>query len=164
MDVNECYYLGYTAKVHGKSGEIIVKPDVDDPNEYINLESMFIQLNKKDSALVPFFIDSVQVLNNGTLRIKIEDVNSIEEAKPFIGKQVYLPLDTLPKLSGNKFYFHEVTDFRVIDMNLGEIGRVKRVLDYPRQAILEIINTDNREILVPIIDEIIKAWIVELKN
>lgn len=156
MNINECYYLGYTSKVHGKSGEVIIQPDVDDPNEYINLESMLIQLNKKDSALIPFFIEGVQVLNNGTLRVKIEDVNSIEEAKPYIGKEVYLPLNTLPELSGKEFYFHEVKGFDVIDLNYGEVGKVQKVMEHPKQAILEIVNSDGKEILVPINDDIIQ--------
>ena len=30
-----------------------------------------------------------------------------------IGKNVFLPLSTLPKLSGNQFYYHEVIGFEV---------------------------------------------------
>ena len=82
MNIEKCYYLGYTSKVHGKQGELIIKPDVDFPEEYLNLESVFIQLNKRDNSLIPFFISNSQLLNNGTLKIKIEDVNTIEEAKP----------------------------------------------------------------------------------
>ena len=83
MNIEACYYLGYTSKVHGKQGEIIIKLDVDDPEEYNNLESVLIQLNKKDNSLIPFFLSNTQVQNNGTLRIKIEDVDSVDEADSF---------------------------------------------------------------------------------
>ncbi len=155
MNIEECYYLGYTSKVHGKQGEIIIKLDVDFPEEYKNLESVFIQLNKKEISLIPFFISNCQLQNNNTIRIKIEDVNDISTAKPLIGKEVYLPLTTLPKLVGNKFYYHEVSGFKITDTQLGEIGILKQVLDYPTQAIFEVINKDNIEILIPITDEII---------
>lgn len=156
MDIEACYYLGYTSKVHGKQGELIIKLDVDFPEEYKNLESVFIQLNKKDTSLIPFFISNSQIQNNGSLRIKIEDLNSIAEAKLLVGKEVYLPLNTLPKLEGNKFYFHEVIGFMVTDTNKGVVGKITQVLEHPTQSIFEIVNADNKEILIPITDDIVK--------
>ncbi len=155
MNIEACYYLGYTSKVHGKQGELIIKLDVDFPEEYKNLESVFIQLNEKDNSLIPFFISDSYLLTNGTLKIKIEDVNTINEAKPLIGKACFLPLNTLAKLSGNKFYYHEVIGFEVIDKNKGNIGKIIQILDYPTQAIFEVKNTTKKEILIPITNEII---------
>ena len=132
--------------------------DVDFPEEYKNLESVLIQINKKDNSLIPFFISNCQLQNNDTLKIKIDDVNEIADAKPLIGKEVYLPLNSLPILEGNKFYYHEVIGFKVIDTKHGEIGELKQVLDYPKQASFEIINKEDKEdkeILIPITTEII---------
>ncbi len=155
MNIEACYYLGYTSKIHGKDGEIIIKPDVDNPEEYKNLESVLIQASKQDKTLIPFFLSNSQVLNNGTLRIKIEDIDSVGEAKPYIGKSVYLPLNSLPELTGTKFYFHEIIDFTITDTRLGDVGKIKQVLEYPTQAIFEIVNSDGKEILIPITDDIV---------
>lgn len=155
MNIEACYYLGYTSKIHGKEGSIVIKLDVDQPAFYKKLESVFIQMNKMDTELIPFFISSTQLTNTDALIIKIEDVDGVEQAKDLIGKEVYLPLEMLPPLKGNKFYFHEVIEFVVEDKTKGEIGVVNQVLDYPQQAILEIINANQTEILVPITDEII---------
>jgi 16S rRNA processing protein RimM len=162
MNIEACYYLGYTSKVHGKKGELIIKLDVDFPEEYTNLESVFIQMNKKDNSLIPFFISNSQLLNNGTLKIKIDDIYSYEDAKSLVGKELYLPLNTLPKLSGTKFYYHEVINFEVIDSIKGNIGKIKQVLEYPHQAIFEVINSNNQEILIPVTDQIITK--VDRKN
>lgn len=164
MNIEACYYLGYTSKVHGKQGELIIKLDVDYPEEYNNLESVLIQLNKKDSSLIPFFLSHAQAQNNGTLRIKIEDVDSVDEAKALVGKSAYLPLESLTKLTGNQFYFHEVKDFTVTDTNLGVIGNIKQVLEYPSQSVFEIVNADGKEILVPITDEVVIDVDRENKN
>jgi len=164
MNINECYYLGYTSKVQGKQGELIIKLDVDFPEEYKKLESVLIQINRTDTSLIPFFISNTQLQNNGTIRIKIDDINSFDEAKALVGKEVYLPMNTLPKLTGNKFYYHEVINFKVIDTNLGEIGNITKILEYPTQAIFEVLNPNGKEILIPIIDEVIVTVDRENKN
>lgn len=155
MNIEACYYLGYTSKVHGKEGSLVIKLDVDNPHFYKKLESVFIQLNKLDNELVPFFISTVQLSASNTLIVKIEDVNDVAHAKNLLGKEVYLPLEMLLPLNGNKFYFHEVIHFIVEDKTKGKIGTIKQILDFPQQAILEIVNEFNNEILVPITDEII---------
>lgn len=169
MDIEGCFYLGYTSKVHGKHGELIVKLDVDSPEGYKKLESVFVRMQKTDNLLVPFFMESTVLQNNGALRLKIADVNSADQAKAMVGKEVYLPLEKLPKLTGNKFYFHEVVDFEVKDVNLGGVGRIIKVLDYPTQAVMEVKHVSGKEILIPITDEVVvnldrKLNVMEVKT
>lgn len=156
MNIEECFYLGYTSKLHGKQGELIAKLDVDNPEKYKKLESVLIRVHKQDNVLIPFFITNTQVLNNGTIKLKIDDVNDVDSAKELIGKELYLPLTQLPKLTGNKFYYHEVVGYKVVDEIKGELGIIKEVLDYPTQAIIEITHPSKKEILIPITDQVIK--------
>lgn len=155
MNLDECYYLGYTSKLHGKNGEITLKLEVDFFEECKKLESVFIQLNKTDTSLIPFFISKSNFQNNGTFRVKLEDVDSIAEAKPIIGKGVYMLSKFLPTLSGNKFYHHEVEDFKVIDTNYGEVGQLQQILNFPKQAIFEVLHPSDKEVLIPVADNII---------
>jgi len=157
MNIEECFYLGYTSKVHGKQGELIAKLDVDNPEKYNKLESVLVRLNKNDNSLIPFFISHAQVLNNGTVKLKIDDINDVVQAELLVGKELFLPLTKLPKLSGNKFYYHEVIGFQVIDKVKGNIGEIFNVLEFPQQAVLEIKNAQEKEILIPITDQIIKT-------
>jgi 16S rRNA processing protein RimM len=156
MNIEECFYLGYTSKLHGKQGELIAKLDVDNPEKYKKLESVLIRVHKQDNVLIPFFITNAQVLNNGTIKLKIDDVNDVDTAKELIGKELYLPLTQLPKLTGNKFYYHEVVGYKVVDEIKGELGVIKEILDYPTQAIIEITHPSQKEILIPITDQVIK--------
>lgn len=157
MNIEECFYLGYTSKVHGKQGELIAKLDVDNPDKYNKLESVLVRLNKNDNSLIPFFISHAQVLNNGTVKLKIDDINDVVQAELLVGKELFLPLNKLPKLTGNKFYYHEVIGFQVIDALKGSIGEIFNVLEFPQQAVLEIKNAQEKEILIPITDQIIKT-------
>jgi 16S rRNA processing protein RimM len=70
-------------------------------------------------------------------------------------------LSELPPLEGNKFYFHEIKDFRVVDVAHGKIGVVDGVLDLPQNPLIKIIFKE-KEILIPITDDIIKK--VDRKN
>ncbi|EDP71208.1 16S rRNA-processing protein [Flavobacteriales bacterium ALC-1] len=68
--------------------------------------------------------------------------------------ELYLPLDLLPKLDGDKFYFHEVIGFTIKDENYGEVGVLRGINDSTAQALFEI-DRDGVEILIPMNDEFI---------
>ena len=57
----------------------------------------------------------------------------------------------LPKLEGNKFYFHEVIGFEVEDKRLGIVGEIQSINDTTAQPLFEVLN-DGIEILIPMID------------
>ena len=88
------------------------------------------------------------------LRIDFEEVKTESDADRIMGSKLYLPLAMLPKLSGNKFYFHEVIGFKVQDAEHGDIGTITGVNDTTSQALFEI-NKEGTEILIPVRDEII---------
>ena len=89
------------------------------------------------------------------LRVKFEDVNTEDEASFIMKSGIYLPLDLLPKLEGNQFYFHEIIGFTVIDRNFGTVGVVVNVNDAAAQPLFEIERGD-KEIFIPLIDDFIK--------
>ncbi len=150
MNKNDFFILGYISKTVGIKGEVIFTLDVDEPKKYQKLESVFVEIN---NSLVPFFLKSSQVRNN-TIIAAIDGIDNPQKASELIGSTLYLPLSFLPPLKGNKFYFHEVPGYSVIDKNHGAIGIVESILDFPQQAILQIKNKEI-EILVPVKDDFI---------
>ena len=112
------------------------------------MESVFVECNKH---LVPFFIETSSLHKNDFLRIRFEDVNTEEEADALLGNDLYLPLKMLPKLTGNKFYFHEVIGFEVEDKRLGYVGEIQSINDTTAQPLFEVLK-DGAEILIPMID------------
>jgi 16S rRNA processing protein RimM len=101
--------------------------------------------------LVPFFIETASLHKNDFLRVRFEDVTTEEEAEALLGNDLYLPLSMLPKLSGNKFYFHEVIGFEVEDQRLGVVGKIQSINDSTAQPLFEVLN-GGVEILIPMID------------
>lgn len=149
MRKQECFYLGKIVSKYSFKGEVLVKLDSDDPELYESMESVFVSLR---DSLVPFFIEQSRLHKSSLLRIKFEDVDSEEEADRIMGSELYLPLEFLPPLEGNKFYFHEVIGFTVIDQNFGKVGVITSINDTTNQALF-VIDHKGTEILIPINDE-----------
>ena len=148
MRKEECFYLGKIAKKFSFKGEVLAYLDTDEPELYENMESVFVEFNNN---LVPFFIENSSLHKNDFLRIRFEDVNNEEEADRLLGCAIYLPLKLLPKLSGNKFYFHEVIGFEIEDKRLGVFGIIQSVNDTSAQPLFEVLNGEV-ELLIPMID------------
>lgn len=151
MRKKDCFYLGKIAKKFSFKGEVLVYLDTDEPEMYTDLESMFVDIN---GHLVPFFIEKSAIHREKFLRTQFEDVESEEDADEIVGREVYLPLNMLPKLEGNKFYYHEVVNFDAIDINHGNFGIILRIVDNGFQALFEVQNGE-AIILIPMIDEFI---------
>jgi len=151
MDTFEDYfYLGLVTRTHGYEGKLQLFLDVDSPSDYENLKMVFVNVRE---CLVPYFIESA-VLKNNKLVVRFQDVDNEEKALALVNKELYLPLSALPKLSGNKFYFHEVIGFQVWDKTFGEIGTITEILDYPGQALMQIFHGE-KEVLIPVNDPVI---------
>lgn len=151
MRKEDCFYLGKIAKKFSFKGEVLIYLDTDEPEMYEDLESVFVEFNKN---LIPFFIEKSSLHKNDFLRVKFEEVDSEDDADRLIGCAIYLPLSSLPKLEGKKFYFHEVIGFDVEDVRLGNIGKIVSINDSSAQPLFEIMKGDT-EILVPMIDDFI---------
>lgn len=151
MKKEECFYLGKIVKKYSFKGEVLAKLDTDEPELYANLEAVFLDLR---GNLVPFFIENSQFHKSDLLRLKFEDIDTEADADALIKIDMYLPLELLPKLEGNKFYFHEVIGFTIIDRSFGEVGVIKAINDSTAQALFEI-DRNGVEILIPMNDEFI---------
>lgn len=148
MKKEDCFYLGKIAKKFSFKGEVLAYLDTDEPELYQNMESVFVEL---DNNLIPFFIEQCHIHKNDFLRIKFEDVDDEIAADELIGQNLYLPLKMLPKLDGNKFYFHEVIGFNIEDKRLGIVGRIVSINDSAAQTLFEVLRGDT-QILIPMID------------
>ena len=151
MNKEDCFYLGKIVSKFSFKGEVLVKLDTDDPESFLEMESVFIDMNKN---LIPFFIEKSSLQKSNLLRLKFEEITSEEDADRILKKELYLPLSFLPELKDDQFYFHEVIGFKVTDKLFGEIGVLKGVNDSTPQALFEI-ERDGKEILVPVNDDFI---------
>jgi len=160
MKKEDCFYLGKIVKKYSFKGEVLAKLDTDQPELYEHLDAIFVSIG---NSLIPFFIQSSQLHKSELLRLKFEEVETEEDADAILKCDLYLPLELLPKLEDNKFYYHEIIGFKVVDTNFGNVGIIKAINDSTAQALFEI-DRDGVEILVPMNDHFIKRVDKEKKT
>ncbi len=151
MRKDKCFYVGTIVNKFSFKGELLVKLDTDDPELFLEMESVFIEIGKN---LVPFFIERSQLHKSLLLRVKFEDIDDEPTADSLMKRELYLPLTALPPLEGEKFYYHEVIGFTMLDTNYGTVGTITGVNDTTAQALFEV-DHHGDEVLIPVNDAFI---------
>ncbi|MFH0865709.1 MAG: ribosome maturation factor RimM [Bacteroidota bacterium] len=157
MKKEECFLFGKIIKTHGYKGELIISvsdviPDISDKTEFV-----FVEI---EGLLVPFFFESCMGSGN-TLNIKFEDVDNEESSRRLCGCNLWLPDIFLSEKSKNHLELPDLSGYKVIDKVKGETGTLIKIIEMPQQQLLQI-NFQNKEILIPVAEEIITR--VDKKN
>lgn len=145
--------LGKITRRHGLAGNLVLKLDTDIPEFYKKIESVFVEIN---GLLVPFFIDKQQWLKGDTKLVGFKNLSEMQ-VDGLVGKDVYLPLSTLPELSGTSFYYHEVIGYKLVDSEGKDFGQIQSVNDQTAQHYF-LTTLGETQLVVPII----KDWILEV--
>jgi 16S rRNA processing protein RimM len=155
--MKDYFFLGVVTKTFGYKGQVVVYLDTDEPEKYKTIEAVFI---KEDDDMLPYMIEGFIYKGANQAIVKFTDVDG-EIAKNLVKSELYLPLSFLPSLTGNKFYFHEVIGFEVIDKEKGNIGKCVDFMEISRQPIMQI-DHNGKEILIPAVDDFFEK--VDRKN
>jgi len=154
---DEYFYVGRILRPKGFKGEVKAILDVDNPKDYNGLEMVFLE---KRHELIPMFIEDITIEEN-KVTLKFLDVDDADAADRIRGGKLFLPVSVLPQLKGDRFYYHEIIGFEIIDEEYGAIGKIRNVIDLQSNPLFEIDNK-GKELLIPIHDDIIRK--VDRKN
>jgi 16S rRNA processing protein RimM len=132
--------VGEVLKVFGTGGELIVK--ISDSASENHEEPVFIRI---DGLWVPFYFKLIDP-HGKRVKIIFENMESKELAEELVGKKMF----SQPELS------HEDTPessdligFTVIDSELGNLGQVDEVLDYPGNPCIGI-TVNEKQVIIPL--------------
>lgn len=117
----------------GLSGFVHAKLFVDQKilNNFISKPGIFCDEN--DKFLV---ISSIVKANNG-FRIKVEGINSPEDAIMLRNKEIFIEKSLLPALEEDEFYFSDLENGEVF-LGGEKIGKVRSVQNFGSEDLLEI--------------------------
>ncbi len=142
--------LGSITKVSGFGGAVSVRLERTLTENIPLTESVFLEIEGRP---VPFFISASEYSGAGTLKLKFDRCNSDEQAEEFIGAKVWL---TGAPAHGKKSRdVKSFEGFNVYDQNDQLVGCITEVIPNPAQLLLRINSPGNREILVPLHENLI---------
>lgn len=145
--------IGFTRKTHGIRGE--VKAFIEEPFEdlFFEVERIFLEIK---GIKQPFFIKNIR--GSGELIVKLEDINTREEALRLQSRGIFLPENEVPAellqaLQVVNFY-GQLVGYTLIDQTLGTVGVVQDIIQMPQQE-MAVVPYQGREVLVPLVEAFI---------
>ena len=153
MNQDACFKLGTLVKAHGLRGEVLIHLDVDIPENYQDLESVFVEVNQQ---LIPFFVSNVLLQKGSKAIVSLDEIDSIEDVERVKGCGLWLPLSFLPQLENNQYYYHEVIGYEVVDDNHGLIGLLTGFNESGPQTIM-MVEHKGKEVLVPVSEQTVQG-------
>lgn len=150
--LNDDYFsIGYISKTRGLKGELQLYLEVDNPQDYKKMESLFLEINQKP---VPFFISKLLIQKN-IVYIYVEDIDHIDKAKSLVGKGAYVHTKNKPK-NTNEDSHKALIGYLVHDEKLGALGLINAIQELPSQLIANMMY-QNKEVLFPLNDQFVTS-------
>jgi 16S rRNA processing protein RimM len=132
-------------KPHGLKGEVTISIDQDAPENFEELQTLFLE---KNNRLIPHFIEAISVRGDKAF-VKFEDVDTHENASAISKCSLYLPKAERPASGKGEFYDDEIIGFVVTDKELGELGTIIAVETAGPNRLLSV-QTMEKEVLIPV--------------
>jgi 16S rRNA processing protein RimM len=136
--------LGHIKKIAGYEGAVAVKLEKIFSENIPEMESVFLEIEGKT---VPFFISYSEYSGADILKLKFRDYDSIEKISEFAGCRVFLTTDITPEDQENDI--QNLKGYKVIMQGNQLIGIITEIIPNPGQLLLNIISSQNKEILIP---------------
>lgn len=150
----ELFKIGRFAKPHGVKGELTLLTDcdvfdeADDPYVVCEIDGIF----------VPFFIEEYRYKSNAAMLLKLEGVNREPEAREFVNREVYYPLEKVEgEMPVGEVTWENLIGYTVEDTGCGVLGQVSDVDETTANVLLKI-DRDGGELLIPAAEE----WMLEV--
>lgn len=138
------YRIGIINKPHGVHGELLFTFD-DDIFDQVEADYIVCLM---DGILVPFFFESYRFRSDSTALIKLEGIDTEQQARRMTNVEVYFPKEHAEKLDDNELTWNYFVGFLIKDINKGEIGKVTDVDDSTINTLF-VVDHKGTEVLIP---------------
>ncbi|MCM1108898.1 MAG: ribosome maturation factor RimM [Clostridium sp.] len=151
--IKDCdvYKIGVLTKTHGVSGELNFM-FTDDVFDRVDADYVVCRM---DGILVPFFMEEYRFRSQSVALLKLEGIDTEEQARRMVGVEVFFPLALADEPEADEYTWSYFTGFSVADEEHGLLGEIRAVDDGTANVLFEIESADGREILLPAHEEFI---------
>lgn len=145
--------VGVITQTHGIRGEVKVFPTTDDPMRFKKLKHCVVQLKREDIELE---VQSVKFFKQYVI-VKFKNYDSINDIEQFVKKDLMVTRDNAVKCEPGEYFICDLIGLKVITDDGRELGTLTEVLETGANNVYEVTTPDDKQILIPVIDECILA-------
>ncbi len=158
--MEEYFEIGQIVNTSGLKGVIKVKPFTDDITKFNKLKNIYISV-KKD--LKEFKIEEVRI-NKNMVFLKLEGIDTIEEAEKYRNYYLKIKRDKAEKLEEGSYYVVDILGCKVYTDKQEFLGKIVDVFGTGSNDVYVAQNELGKQILLPATKEVIKNIDIENKT
>lgn len=135
----------------GVRGEVRCQYYCDSPEVLCEFDTLYLNKGETEIHITRAFPHKNVVI------LKIEGVDSIEDAQKYIGKMLYLNRDDA-ELPEGSYFIQDIIGLSVYDVDSGKIyGKISDVYQNGASDVYSIKQPNGTELMFPYIDEVVKS-------
>jgi len=139
------FKIGKIVSIFGLKGELILKHSLGKKTSLKGLEAIFLE-ERKDS-FIPYFITTARIKTEDEIFVKLEGLDTKEQAMKLSQKEIWLPEEAFKKFSAKTAPI-SLLGFTIVDGDKS-IGVIEEVIEQPHQMLCRI-TIQNKEVLIPL--------------
>lgn len=147
----DVYRIGTFNKPHGVHGELQFT-FTDDIFDRVEADYIICLM---DGILVPFFIEEYRFRSDNAALMKLEEVDTAEQARRFTNVEVYFPISHAEEAEPESLSWSFFVGFRVEEIHHGHVGEVTDVDTSTVNTLFVVEDTRGEELLIPACEELI---------
>ena len=164
LDERDLIIVGRIIKAHGIKGEVKVVPETDDPERFLDFESVYI--GPKPGEVEEYTVKGIrfQPSSKGiTVLAFFDEVKTRTDADALAKSSLYVTEDALG-LEDDEYFLHDLIGCSVKNTEGEDIGVVKDVLEMPAHMVYLISRSGKPDVMVPAVEAFIEEVDLEIRQ
>lgn len=147
-------------KSYGTQGDVIISITGNLSKDISTSEPVFINF---DELPVPFFIEKIEQKGSSKYLVKLEDIDTFAQAEEIVGREIYLndsmsdiyEYDDDGGIEDGDYNLEALVGFKLHNQENEYVGVISGYYDIPNNPCLEVRSDDERDIIIPLHDDLI---------
>lgn len=160
---DKLFNVGKIVNTHGIRGELKIISSTDFPDLRFAKGSQLIFIEEASGRRVNATVESARE-NKGTFIVRFKDWNNINQVEQYKGWMIKVDEEDLAELEEDEYYYHEIIGCSVVTTEGEKLGEITEILTPGANHVWVVKRPKGRDLLLPVIDEVIIEVDVEAKQ
>ncbi len=153
-------HMGTLTRPHGIKGELCVDWYADSPS--LLKKTFYLQIG---TAPMQSISGAKVRMHKGRPLLTLPNVQDRNAAENLRGVDIYIERESLPPLSDDEAYLHDIIGLNIVEHDSNEIIGILESVEFPSEQMIWVIrHKEGREILLPAVEEFIVSFDLEAEE